>query len=151
MSQSAKSCIHCRYTKCLEIGMNPELLKGERGVSGGRRRDSRQSSQSSPAPPVAESQVSQGTEGTSYPRPSVIRPVQPLVDQLTQQDGRSHHSYLKTELNNILQEISDPRMRLTMRPLLLHNRGTSLITRTRFTSYPSPTERTSLLAKWTSC
>ena len=28
VSQSAKSCIHCRYNKCLKIGMNPELIRG---------------------------------------------------------------------------------------------------------------------------
>ena len=30
VSQDAKSCIHCRYTKCINIGMKPELLKGKR-------------------------------------------------------------------------------------------------------------------------
>ena len=30
VSQSAKSCIHCRYNKCLSIGMSPSLLQGQR-------------------------------------------------------------------------------------------------------------------------
>ena len=30
VTESAKSCIHCRYTKCLNIGMRPDLLKGKR-------------------------------------------------------------------------------------------------------------------------
>ena len=37
VSQSAKSCIHCRYTKCLNIGMNPELLRGKRKKEEERR------------------------------------------------------------------------------------------------------------------
>ena len=30
MSEASKSCIHCRYTKCLNIGMRPELVRGKR-------------------------------------------------------------------------------------------------------------------------
>ena len=30
MRQSTLSCIHCRYTKCLNIGMRPELVRGKR-------------------------------------------------------------------------------------------------------------------------
>ena len=30
VSQSAKTCIHCRYNKCLSIGMSPNLLQGKR-------------------------------------------------------------------------------------------------------------------------
>ena len=30
VTQSAKACIHCRYIKCLNIGMVPELVKGKR-------------------------------------------------------------------------------------------------------------------------
>ena len=30
VTESDKSCIHCRYTKCLNIGMRPDLLKGKR-------------------------------------------------------------------------------------------------------------------------
>ena len=30
VSKSAKTCIHCRYNKCLSIGMSPNLLQGKR-------------------------------------------------------------------------------------------------------------------------
>ena len=30
MTVSGKTCIHCRYTKCLHIGMRPDLIKGKR-------------------------------------------------------------------------------------------------------------------------
>ena len=30
VNHSAKSCIHCRYTKCINIGMRPELVRGKR-------------------------------------------------------------------------------------------------------------------------
>merc|ERR1711892_1224860 len=30
VSDVKKNCIHCRYLKCLEIGMTPELMKGQR-------------------------------------------------------------------------------------------------------------------------
>merc|ERR1711970_722170 len=30
VSDTTKSCIHCRYTKCIEIGMTPDLMKGRR-------------------------------------------------------------------------------------------------------------------------
>ena len=30
VSEAAKSCINCRYNKCLSIGMSPDLLQGKR-------------------------------------------------------------------------------------------------------------------------
>ena len=30
VSENAKSCINCRYNKCLSIGMTPDLLQGKR-------------------------------------------------------------------------------------------------------------------------
>ena len=30
VSEAAKSCINCRYSKCLSIGMTPDLLQGKR-------------------------------------------------------------------------------------------------------------------------
>merc|ERR1711892_1463922 len=30
VSDETKNCIHCRYLKCIKIGMTPELMKGKR-------------------------------------------------------------------------------------------------------------------------
>ena len=34
VTTSSKSCIHCRYNKCIQIGMTPELLQGKRKRDG---------------------------------------------------------------------------------------------------------------------
>ena len=48
VTQSAKSCIHCRYTKCLNIGMRPELVRGKRKKDESRdlEREEREDSES---------------------------------------------------------------------------------------------------------
>ena len=45
VTQSEKSCIHCRYIKCLNIGMRPDLLKGKRKEEREIESDSDQSPQ----------------------------------------------------------------------------------------------------------
>ena len=46
VTQSGKSCIHCRYTKCINIGMRPELVRGKRKKKDEHRESERAHSES---------------------------------------------------------------------------------------------------------
>ena len=122
----------------------------EPGPPEGRERSVRGQEERQPAELPEQSSSSSGRDSSIsgdgwHSLPTALRhQTRPTSNGPTHTTRRSvtSLSYLKTESNDILQEISDPRTRLRLRPLLLHSRGTSLITLTRSTSYPSPTERT---------
>ena len=77
VSSAAKSCIHCRYTKCLSIGMVPELLQGKRKQGDKQPGDQDQEEEEGSASPPETAEDRRSEEREEASRGATGRPGEP--------------------------------------------------------------------------